>query len=76
MKSLVTDNAFQPEGIQPDVYSHTTAILIIFLSDKEHQGTEHVHTGLLVQCEGCHLNMQNGILPFVESIEADLQKEY
>ena len=74
LKSLVTDNAFQPEGIQPDAYSHTMAILIVFLSDKEHQGIEHVHIGLVVWCEECCLYMQNGILPFMESIEADLQK--
>ena len=66
LKSLVTDNAFQPEGDQPDMYSHTMAILITFLSNKEHQGIEHVHISLVVWCEGCHFYMQNGILPFVE----------
>ena len=47
---------------------------LIFLSDKEHQGIEHVSIDLVVQCKGCCLYMQDGILPFVESIEADLQK--
>ena len=56
------------------VYCHTMTILIVFLSDKEHQGIEHVHISLVVWHEGCHLYMQNGILPFMEYIEADLQK--
>ena len=74
LKSLVADNSFQPEGIKPDACSHTTAILIVFLSDEEHQGIGHVHIGMVVQCEGCHLYMQDRILPFVKSIEADLKK--
>ena len=76
LKSLVTDNASQPEGVKPDTYSHTMAILIIFLSDIEHQGIEHVHIVLVVWCEGCHLYMQDGILPFMKSIEADLKKAW
>ena len=74
LKSLVSDNSFQPEGVKPDVYSHTTPILTVFLSDKEHQHIEHVHISLVVWCEGCHLYMQDRILPFMESIKADLQK--
>ena len=74
LRSLVPDNAFQPEGFKPDAYSHTMAILIIFLSDKEHQVIEHVHISLVVWCEECCLYMPNGILPFMKSIEADLQK--
>ena len=74
LKSLVTDNAFQPEGIKPDAYCHITAILIVFLSNAEHQVIEHVHIGLVVWHEGCCLYMQNGILPFMKSIEANLKK--
>ena len=74
LKSLIADNTFQPEGIKPDAYSHTTDILIVFLSDEEQQGIEHVHIGLVVQREGCHLYMQDGILPFAKSIEVDLEK--
>ena len=74
LKSLVADNSFQPEGIKPNAYSNTTAILIVFLSDEEHQGREHVHISLVVYCEGCCLYMQDRILPFVKSIEVDLKK--
>ena len=69
LMSLV--NSFQPEGIKPNVYSGTTAILIVFLSNEEHQGIEHMHISLVVCCEECCLYMQDGILPFVE---ADLKK--
>ena len=74
LKSLVVDNSFQPEGIKPDAYSNSPAILIVFLSDEEHQGIEHVHIGLVVHREGCHLYMQDRTIPFMKSIEADLKK--
>ena len=74
LKSLVNDNSFQPEGVKPNAYSGTTAILIVFLSDEEHKGIEHVHIGLMVPHKECHLYMQDGILPFMKSIEADLEK--
>ena len=74
LKSLVAENSFQVEGIKPDAYSNTTAILNIFLSDEEHQSIEHVHTSSLVHHEGCHLYMQDRILSFVKSIEVDLKK--
>ena len=51
-----------------------TAILIILFSNEEQQGIEHVHIGLVVWQKGCHLYMQDGILPFVKSKEADLKK--
>ena len=74
LKSLVADNSFQPEGIKPDTYSGTTTILIVFLSEEDHEGTEHVHIGLVVCNGGCCLYTQEGILPFVKAIEADLKK--
>ena len=73
-KSLVNDNSFQPEEIKPDTYSGTTAILILFLSNWEHKCIEHVHIGLLLHHEECHLYMQDKILPFVKSIEMNLKK--
>ena len=48
LKSLVADTALQPEGVKPDAYSHTRATLIMFISDEEHQGIQHVHIGLVV----------------------------
>ena len=73
LKSLVNDN-FQPESVKLNSYSGTTAMLIVFLSDEEHKCIEHVHIGLVVHHEECNLYMQDGILPLVKSIEADLKK--
>ena len=56
------------------MYSGTTIILIVLLSNEEHEGIEHVHISLVVHCEECCLYMQDWILPFVKSIKADLKK--
>ena len=74
LKSLVNDNSFQPEGFKPNAYSSTTAILMVFLFNEQHQGIEHVHISLVVCHKECHLYMQDGILPFMKSIEVDLKK--
>ena len=74
LKSLVNDNCFQPEGVKPDAYSSSTAFLIVFLSNEEHECIQHMHIGLVVHCAECNLYRQDRILPFVKSIEADLAK--
>ena len=74
LMSLVNDNSFQPKGIKADLYSSSTAILLVFLSDEEHQAIQYVHIGLVVLHAGCNLYTQDGILPFMKSIEEDLAK--
>ena len=74
LKSLVNDNHLQSEGIKPDAYSSSTAILIVFLSDEEHECIQHVHISLVVHSMEYNLYRQDGILPFVKSIEVDLAK--
>ena len=49
-------------------------ILLVFLSDEEHQGIKHVHIGLVMNCAGCNLYIQNRILPFMKSTEEGLDK--
>ena len=66
LKSLVKVNSFQLEGIEVDSYSSSTAILLVFLSDEEHQSIQHMHIGLVVHHMGCNLYTQDGILPFVK----------
>ena len=66
------NNCFQPEAVKPDLYSSSTAILIVFLSDEEHKYIQHMHIGLVVHHTGCNLYMQDRILPFVKSIKVDL----
>ena len=74
LKSLVSDNCFQPEGIPSDAASGSTAILIVFLSDKQHTAIQHIHIGLVVCCISCNLYDHDGILPFINSIEEYLKK--
>ena len=74
LKSLVSDNCFQPEGMSSDAASGSTVILIVFLSDEQHTTNQQVHCGLLVHHICCNLYDQDGILPFINSIEEDLKK--
>ena len=55
---------------------HTAVPLLysLYSSDKKHECIQHIHFGLLVCCEECNLYMQEGILPLVKFIEADLKK--
>ena len=72
--SLVHENHFQPEGMTMDVASHTTAILLVFLSDDQHETIKYIHIGLVVHCASCQLYEQKAIPLFIRSIEDDLTK--
>ena len=74
LKSLISDNCFQPEGMPSDAVSGSTAILVVFLSDEQHMAIQHVHINLVVHCISCNLYDQDRILPFINSIEEDLKK--
>ena len=74
LKSLISDNCFQPEGTPSDAASGSMAILVVFLSDEQHTTIQHVRLHLVVHCIGCNLYDQDGILPFINSIEEDLKK--
>ena len=74
LKSLIHDNAFQPVSYEPTEYSGTTTIPIVFHSNREHKGIEHIYIGLVVCHEKHSIYMQADILNFVETIEADLKK--
>ena len=73
LKSLISDNCSQLEGMPFDAVSGSTAILIVFLSDEQHMAIQQVHIGLVVHHIGCNLYDQDGILPFINSIEEDLK---
>ena len=64
----------KPEGISKILYSHSMAILLIFLSDDVLNSIKHIHIGLMVCCVGSELFGQDGILPFIDSIETDLKE--
>ena len=72
--SLVHENHFQPEEMTIDTASHTTAILLVFLSDDQHETIKYVHIGLVVHCICCQLYEQKAIPFFIKSIEDDLRK--
>ena len=74
LKSLVSKDSFQPEGMTMDVASNSTAILIVFLSDDQHKAFQHIHIRLVVYHISCTLYEHKAILPFIQSIEEDLQK--
>ena len=63
LKSLISDNCFQPEGMPSDAASSSTTILIIFLSDAKHTTIQHIHLCLVVSHIGYNLYDQDGILP-------------
>ena len=56
------------------MYSHSTAILLVFLSHNVLTTIKHVHIGLVVCRMGSKLFTQGRILPFVDSIESDLKE--
>ena len=74
LKSLISDNCFQPEGMSSDAASGSAVILIVFLSDEQHTTIQQVHRSLLVHHICYNLYDQDGILPFINSIEEDLKK--
>ena len=74
LKGLVSEDSFQPEGMTMDTASNSTAILIVFLSDDQHEAIQYIHIGLLVCRIGCTLYEQKAILPFIHSIEEDLER--
>ena len=56
-----------------DVVSNCTTILVVFLLDDQHEAIQHIHIGLVVHHIGCILYEQKAILPFIHSIEEDLE---
>ena len=72
LKTLIQDDTFQPVSYKPTEYSETTAILIVFHSDREHKGVEHIFIGLVVCQEESSIYIQADILIFVQSIEAEV----
>ena len=74
LKNLVSEDNFQPEGTTMNTVSNSTAILLDFLSDDQHEAIQHIHIGLVVHHIGCTLYEQKAILPFIHPIEEDLER--
>ena len=73
LKSLVSEDSFQLEGMTMDMASNSTTILTVFLSDDQHEAIQHVHIGLVVCSVGCILYEQKAILPFILLFHAGCQ---
>ena len=71
LKSLVSEDSFQPEGMTMDTASNSTAILIVFLLDDQHKAIQHIHIRLVVHHFGCKLYEQKA---FIYSIKEDLER--
>ena len=74
LKCLVSENSFQPEGMTIDMACNSTAILIGFLLDDQHEAIQYVHVRLVVHHVGCTLCEQKAIFPFIHSIKEDLER--
>ena len=72
LENLIGTNAFLPVGYKDDMYSSSTAILLVFLSNEQLEGVKHMNIGLVVCHVASNLATQAGILPYVASIEDDL----
>ena len=74
LKSLIGISTFQPKGYKDDMYSSSTAILLVFLSNDQHKTIKFVHISLVVHHMGSNITTQADILLFVGPIESDLGK--
>ena len=72
--SLIQEKNYQLEGTPMDAASHTTTILLVFLSDDQLQTIEYIHIGLVVCHASCQLYEQKAIPWFIKSIEDHLEK--
>ena len=73
LKTLVTEDHFQPKGTKLDNAIPTTCILINFLSNAEYTDIKHMHVGLIVMCQGFLPSEQKDILPFLDYIRTNLK---
>ena len=74
LQGLIAVGAFMPptsEGIPK--LSRTTAILLIFQADNQHEKITDIYVGLMVHCVESHLYAPDQILDFVSDIEVDLK---
>ena len=74
LQRFITEGTFMPPMSEGTLkLSGTTAILLIFQADDQHEKITDVYVGLVVCCIKSHLYAPNWILDFVSSIEVDLQ---
>ena len=71
---LIAEGMFMPPRLEePPELSGTTAILLVFQADSQHEEITDVNVGLIVRRVESHLYTPDQILDFVKDIEVDLQ---
>ena len=71
---LVAEGVFMPPTLEGTLeLSRTTAILLIFQADDQHEKITNVYVGLMVHCVESRLYTLDQILDFVFNIEVDLK---
>ena len=74
LQKLITEGVFMPPQLEgPPELSGTTAILLVFQADSQHEEITDVYVGLIIyRVESC-LYAPDQILDFIKDIEVDLQ---
>ena len=72
-KLIAEDMFMPPQSKGSPELSRTTAILLVFRADSQHQEIMDVYVGLIVRWVESHLYNLDQILDFVKEIEIDLQ---
>ena len=74
LQRLITEGAFMPPTSEGTLkLSGTTAILLIFQVDNQHEKITSVYVGLMVHCVESHLYAPDQILDFVSNMEVNLK---
>ena len=74
LQKLIPEGAFMPPQLEgPPELSRTTAILLVFQADSQHEEITDVYVGLIVHRVESHLYTPDQILDFIKDIEVDLQ---
>ena len=74
LQRLIAEGAFMPPASECTLkLSRTTAILLIFQVDDQHEKITDVYIGLMVHCIESHLYAPDKIFDFVSDIEVNLK---
>ena len=73
LQKLIAEGVFMPPRLEgPPELSGTTAILLVFQADSQHEEITDVYVGLVCRVEACLYTLDQ-ILDFIKDIEVDLQ---
>ena len=74
LQRLIAEDAFMPPALEGTLeLSGTTAILLIFQADNQHEKITNIYVGLMVHCIKSCLYAPDKILDFVSDIEVNLK---